>query len=144
MQEIFKDIKGYEGFYQISNKGRVRSLNRYKYNHQGQQEVKEKILKPFICNGYYKVRLQKDGHAKKFYIHRLVASEFLDLRGYSTKYQVDHIDNNRLNNDVDNLQIITQAENIKKQMLNMLNNFDKYKDNNVKTIIKSYEGASNG
>jgi hypothetical protein len=141
--EIWKDIKGYEGFYQISNKGRVKSLSRYRNNHQGQQEVKEKILKPFISNGYYRVTLRNDGHGKKYYIHRIVASEFLNLRDYSDKYQVDHIDNNRLNNDVENLQIITQAENIKKQMLNMLNNFDKYKENNVKTIIKSYERACN-
>lgn len=140
MKEIFKDIKDYEGYYQISNKGRVKSLSRYRYNHQGQQEVKEKILKPYICNGYYKVNLRKDGRTKNLYIHRLVAETFLNLRNYSAKYQVDHIDNNRLNNDVDNLQIITQAENIKKQMLNMLSNYEKYKNNNVKTIIKSYEG----
>lgn len=144
MQEIFKDIKGFEGFYQISNKGHVKSLKRYRFNHQGNQEVKEKILKPYLCNGYYKVRLQKDGNIKRYFIHRLVANEFLNLREYNRAFQVDHIDNNRLNNNVNNLQIITQAENIKKQMLNMLNNSNKYKDNKITAIIKSYEGANNG
>ena len=142
MQEIFKDIKGYEGYFQISNRGRVKSLERYRSNNAGLQKVESKILKPFICNGYYKIRIQKNGHRKSFFIHRLVASEFLSLGDYSAEYQVDHIDNNRLNNDVNNLQIITQAQNIKKQMFNMLSNYDKYKDNNIKTIVNSYKGAS--
>ncbi len=140
MQEIFKDIKGYEGYFQISNKGRVKSLERYVNNHTGVQRVKSKIIKPFICNGYYKIRLYKDGHRKNFFVHRLVANEFLGLGDYSKEYQVDHKDNNRLNNDITNLQIIPQAENVKKQMLNMLNNYSKYNSNKIKRIIKSYAG----
>ena len=105
MQEIWKDIQNYEGLYQISNLGNVKSLHN-KHNI---------ILKPYIANKYYKVTLIKKGVKHKQYIHRLMAFEFLGL-DKNSNLQVDHIDNNTLNNNISNLQLLSQQENIKKQM----------------------------
>lgn len=70
MKEIFKDIKGYEGLYQVSNLGRVKSLN---YNHS----KKEKILKNSQCGDYYTVQLYKNGKGKTRLVHCLVAETFI-------------------------------------------------------------------
>lgn len=123
MQEIWKDIKGYEGLYQVSNNGLIK-------NKEGS------ILKPFISNGYYRVKLTKQGKRKNEYIHRIVAYAFLDL-DKNKSLQVDHIDNNRLNNNFRNLQLLTQKENIKKQMQTMSKNLQNYKSNNVINIIEN-------
>ena len=102
--EIWKEIKGYES-YEVSNLGRVKSL---KYN-------KERILKPALtgssCLG---VSLAKNGKAKTKKIHQLVAEAFLNHIPDGYKLVVDHIDNNPLNNELGNLQIITNRENSSK------------------------------
>ena len=67
----------------------------------------------------------KNGKKKKEYVHRLVARTFLGLKSNSN-YQVDHINNNSLDNNVCNLQILSQKDNLKKQMKNMAKNFSKY------------------
>ena len=91
--EIWRDIKGYEGIYQISNKGRVKSL------HYG----KEKILSPSKHSGYFFVRLFKKGEKpKEFDIHRLVAQAFLP--NPDNLPIVNHKDENKLNNNVENLE----------------------------------------
>jgi len=103
--EIFKDIPGYEGIYQVSDLGRVKSL---KFN-------KEKILKPGVNNhGYYTVVLCK-GKRKTINVHQLVAMAFLNHEpcGYNGLI-VDHKDNNPLNNRLSNLQLISQRENTSK------------------------------
>ena len=104
MKEIWKDIKDYEGHYQVSNWGRVKSMN---YNHSG----KEKILKTGTYkSGYLYVVLYKNNKRKHFSIHSLVAEAFLeipeDIKQYiGTVYlQVNHRDENKLNNNVDNLE----------------------------------------
>ena len=104
MKEIWKDIKDYEGLYQVSNFGRVKSMN---YNHSG----KEKILKPGTYkSGYLYVVLYKNNKQKHFSIHRLVAEAFLeipeDIKQYiGTVYlQVNHKDENKQNNNVENLE----------------------------------------
>ena len=104
MKEIWKDIKDYEGLYQVSNLSRVKSLN---YNHTG----KEKILKPGTYkSGYLYVVLYKNNKRKHFSIHRLVAEAFLeipeDIKQYiGTVYlQVNHKDENKQNNNVENLE----------------------------------------
>lgn len=71
MIEIWRDIKDYEGLYQVSNFGRVRSLN---YHHTGKAEVMKPIKTTY---GYFQVGLWKNGEKKRFYVHRLVAEAFL-------------------------------------------------------------------
>ena len=76
MQEIFKDIKGYEGLYQISNIGRVKALV---FRNGTTLKEKEKLLNPTDNgNGYLIIGLSKGGKKKNFYIHRLVAETFID------------------------------------------------------------------
>jgi hypothetical protein len=106
-EEIFKDVKGYEGLYQVSNLGRVKSL---KYN-------KERILKLIPdAYGYYRCNLCSNGKPKQFNVHILVAMAFLGHKSNGYKIVVDHIDNNEKNNRLDNLQLITHRENISKDI----------------------------
>lgn len=97
MKEIWKDIKGYEGLYQVSNLGKVKSLSD-KSNHK-----EDIILKPIIDKyGYYRVHLYKNAKLKTKLIHRLVAETFIDN---SKKLPcVNHIDENKLNNRTNNLE----------------------------------------
>tara|TARA_R110000822_G_scaffold296757_1_gene419252 strand:- start:338 stop:850 length:513 start_codon:yes stop_codon:yes gene_type:complete len=116
MKEVFKDIPNYEGIYQVSNLGNVKSLERkVKHFKGGLKTIKEKILKKDTSShGYPRVRLAENGENKKFSIHQLVAIAFLNHKPNGYELVVDHIDNNRLNNCVNNLQIITQRENSSK------------------------------
>lgn len=83
MEEIWKDMPNYEGLYQISNLGNVKSLN---YNRTGE----ERVLKPVkVTKGYLKVKLCKNGEVKQYIIHRLVAETFIP--NTSNKEQVNHI-----------------------------------------------------
>jgi hypothetical protein len=102
MKEIWKDIKDFEGLYQISNMGRVKSLGNGKTR-------KEKILSGGNCTGYYYVHLCKEGKRKHYYFHRLVAEAFIpNPLNYP---EVEHIDCNPNNNTVDNLRWCTHKEN---------------------------------
>jgi len=106
--EIWKDIIGYEGLYMISSFGRVKSL-----------VTNEKILKNSIgSHGYYRVNLSKNNKVNLFNIHILVAINFLNHKPNGYKIVVDHHDNNRLNNHVSNLQLITQRKNSSKDRKN--------------------------
>lgn len=109
--EIWKDITGYEGLYQVSNLGNVKSLPRKMWNGVGYFISKEKILKPNLTtSGYYSVQFMKDNIKKPFSIHRLVATHFLqEMYGY----EVNHIDRNKHNNHVSNLEFISHSDNIK-------------------------------
>lgn len=100
--EIWKDVVGYEGLYQVSNMGRVKSLN---YKRTG----KEKILKPHKDKGYLRVILFKDGQQKLFRVHRLVALHFVE--GYFEGAEVDHINCVRDDNRANNLRFVTSKEN---------------------------------
>ena len=95
-KEYWKPVVGYEGLYEVSNWGRVKSLN---YNHTG----KGKILKQNqIMNGYKSVMLCKDGKRKNYLVHRLVAEAFIP--NPDNLPQVNHKDENKTNNNVDNLE----------------------------------------
>ena len=107
--EIFKDIPGHEGLYQVSNLGNVKSLN---YN----KTKLERILKPGINLGGYKiVILSKCGDKKTRQVHQLVAIAFLNHKLSGFELVVNHKDFNRLNNNVDNLEIVTTRENTNKK-----------------------------
>ena len=100
--EIWKDIKDYEGLYQVSNLGRVKSFKRNR----------ERVLKVSLrgIQGYVGVGLHKDGKTTHEYTHRLVADAFLEKPSY--KCVVDHINNIPSDNRVDNLQFVSQRENL--------------------------------
>ena len=108
-KEIWKDIKDYEEMYQISDLGRVKSLARI-IKHQNRHYRKDKILKTSIDNhGYLQVTLCKNGKVKRFHVHRLVAQAFIP--NPENKPQVNHIDGNKLNNNINNLEWNTAGEN---------------------------------
>lgn len=112
--EVWKDIEGYEGLYQVSNLGRVKSVTRETpfTNRWGQRITrtrKEFIMKPKKqYNGYLVICLRNNG-GRYFSIHRLVANAFIP--NPENKPQIDHIDGNKENNCVDNLHWVTAAEN---------------------------------
>ena len=96
---IWKSIPGYEGLYEISNIGNVRSLFRYK-----------KTLKPHLTiNGYQYVQLFKNKVGKNYYVHRLVAMAFIPKE--EGKEIVNHKDENKINNCVENLEWTSHIEN---------------------------------
>lgn len=115
MNEVFKDILGYEGLYQISNLGTVKSVGRYGNNQYSEYWMDERILKHSIVgtrnSGYCAVNLRKDGKSKQKYVHRLVAIAFVDNYRLSAKY-VNHTDGDSKNNRFDNLEWCTHSENI--------------------------------
>ena len=120
MTEIWRDIKGYEGIYQISNFGRVKSVERIATNnkHGGVRIIKEKILTPNDNgNGYKIVCLRKPKQRKNFYMHRLVATAFIP-NPKNLRY-VNHKDYNKSNNNVTNLEWCTQKENIQHSIEHM-------------------------
>lgn len=114
-KEIWKDIMNYEGRYQVSNLGRVRSLDRKVRNHLAERMIKGRIIKGSVNkNGYRYVVLTKENNLKGFSVHQLVAMAFLGHKPNGYKLVVDHIDNNKLNNSLNNLQIIKNRENVSK------------------------------
>lgn len=103
MKEIWKDIEGYEGLYQVSNLGRVKRL-------KGKYRKSERILKQGINKqGYLLVCLCKDNTHKMGRVHRLVAQAFIP--NSENKPQVNHIDEDKTNNNVDNIEWMTAKEN---------------------------------
>ena len=108
MIEEFRDIPSYEGIYQVSNLGRVKSLARKDFIGR---PLNEKILKS--CKnvyGYFVVSLRKDGKQKTIQIHQLVAMAFLGHVPCGHAIEVDHIDEDKLNNRLENLQLLTSVE----------------------------------
>ena len=102
MEEIWKPIEGYEGLYEVSSYGRIKSLERYRSNNGGIQLIKERIMKPLDYNGYKNVVLWKNGSKKKEYVHRLVAKAFLP--NPDNLKEVNHRDENPSNNMVENIE----------------------------------------
>lgn len=100
--ENWKDIEGYEGLYQISDYGRVRSLAKV-------GSTDEQILKPFNQDGYVRYTLRKDGGKRNFLAHQLVAKAFIP--NPLNRIYVDHKDTDKTNNHVSNLHWVTKKEN---------------------------------
>lgn len=110
MNEIWKPIASYEGLYEVSSHGRVKSLERFQNNKGKPQLVKGKILKQSVSNcGYKRVELCKNGCRKAFSVHRLVACAF--VHNSENKPHVNHIDENKTNNHFTNLEWCTATEN---------------------------------
>lgn len=113
MKEIWKDIKGYEGYYHVSNLGRVRSLDRYVAtvgNSSGQRLIKGKLKEQNDWNAknggsYYAVILSKNNISVRYAVHRLVAEAFIP--NPDNLPCINHKDENKHNNNVDNLEWCT-------------------------------------
>lgn len=116
MIEIWKDIPGYEGHYQVSNMGRIKSLERISVRNNGKSEsanyhIKERILNVQTqTQGYSQIVLSKNGDRKTFRVNVLVAKLFVE--NPFKKTYVNHIDGNKNNNRADNLEWVTAKENI--------------------------------
>lgn len=111
-EEIWKPIKGFEGWYEVSNKGRVKSLDRVVYfkNNKGSRKYKGKILKQKYHNGYALVNINKNKKIYTFSVHILVATAFID--NPNNYPLVHHKDGVKSNNDVSNLEWSTYSNNI--------------------------------
>ena len=150
MKEVWKDIKDYEGLYQVSNLGRIKSLSRFHYTGWGKNKgyiKKEKILTQTLLSiGYYIVTLCKNGESKKMFVHRLVAQAFLDnLNNFPC---INHKDENKLNNNVNNLEwcsikynvnygnCITKRANSKKKPVQRID-----KDGNIYTYLSATDAG---
>ena len=108
-KEIWRDVVGYEGVYQVSDFGNIRSLDRIDSKRKG------RILKQNPDGGgYLIVRLSLNGKVKTRKVHQLVAESFLDHIPCGMRLVVDHINDYKLDNRVENLQIITQRSNARK------------------------------
>ena len=135
--EIWKDIKGFEGLYQVSNLGRVKSVERYIETKNGKkQHWNEKLIAS--CDngkGYKTVYLRKNGKTYMKYVHRLVGESFL---GNVKSYDINHKDFDRSNNKLSNLVITTRLENIQYSIRNNRYN-EAYKKRNKQLYIKKHD-----
>ena len=120
MEVIWKEVKGYKGFYEVSSLGEVRGLAR-EMKHPtkaGYVKIKPCVLKPHTDKGgYLNVNLWKAGKSKRHRIHQLVAIAFLDHTPCKHILVVNHKDFNRQNNNVDNLEITTSRKNTNQKHL---------------------------
>lgn len=129
MTEEWKPIPDYEGLYEVSSLGNIRSLDRFMYSKRWNKEslIKGRILKPTLYkNGYLRVELtDKDGNRKKYPVHKLVADAFIpNPNNYP---QVNHKDEIKTNNNVSNLEWCTAKYNI---------NYGTWKERHYKKIAQ--------
>ena len=127
--EKFKDIKGYEGKYQVSNLGNVKSLI-----------GKGRVLKPLKHNGYLVAQLSKNGSHKRHKTHRLVALTFIP--NPLNKSEVNHINGNKTDNRLENLEWVTHRENTIHAFDMGLNKAQKVIDTKTGKIYNSISSAS--
>lgn len=108
--EEWRDVVGFEGLYQVSSSGRVKSLSKPTYNGKGWYLSKEKILKPnILAKGYLQVDLKKNFQRNLLQVHRIVAMTFIpNPNGYP---QINHINGNKQDNRVENLEWCNNSHN---------------------------------
>jgi hypothetical protein len=111
--EIWKDIPGYEGFYQASNLGRIKSLARIECRKSGASyQIRERILStPLNTNGYPNVNLCMRGERRLWRVHRLIALAFLSSHYPLSHNEINHINGNKTDNRVENLERCSRSEN---------------------------------
>lgn len=114
MVEIWREIKEYKGYYEVSNLGRFRSMNRTVIRKDGRRVFYEgKIINGTISrDGYIDVKLSKNGKSETRKLHRLIAQTFIPMDDY-TNLEVNHIDYNRMNNKIDNLEWVSHIDNVR-------------------------------
>lgn len=135
--ELWKDVNGYEGLYQVSNQGRVKSIRSNKIH-----------KKRLTHDGYVKATLTVNYKSKDFRVHRLVAEHFIP--NPESKETVNHIDGNKENNNMDNLEWATRSEQnlhsyklgLKQRMVGASNPCAKLTDEQVKEIRSLYVKGS--
>ena len=111
MEEEWRDVKGFEGLYMVSNMGNVKSLKRMKWNGRGYCKIPERILKAGKDGcGYLQVNLYKEGKGKMYLVHKLVATAFVENpEGYA---EVNHINEIKSDNRAENLEWCDRAYNV--------------------------------
>lgn len=129
--EYWKDIPGFEGYYQASNLGRIRSVDRYIVRKDGRMYLcKGRVLSTFqgtTCN-YLSVQLSVENNPRKYLLHRLIAKTFLGLDNW-VELEVNHKDGDRQNNQLGNLELVSHQENIDHSIITGLKN--DYGENHV-------------
>jgi len=124
MEEIWKEITGFEGLYSVSNLGNIKSHSRKANISNGKFRImKERILKPQITfNGYNAIVLNNGDKHKMFKIHTLVATHFIQNK--LKHKEINHIDGNKLNNHFSNIEWCSRSQNIKHSYDNGLRSFN--------------------
>ena len=143
MEEIWKDVVGYEGLYQVSNLGRTKSLDRIVSTGKGMRKHHGKILIQQLDGQkhYFQVSLSKNGKVKKIQVHCLVAQTFIP--NPKNKPEVNHIDGNKQNNNVTNLEWVTTKENMQHALRKKLRPLIKVKQYDLRgNFIKEWESIS--
>lgn len=136
MQEEWKDIKNYEGLYQVSNFGRIKSMPKKWVTGNGARQSKpETIMSPSESQGYCHICLSRDKKKKYFSVHSLVWDAFGDSPRDGRKLQVDHIDGDKTNNHINNLQLLTARMNVAKAKKKGLPTGVYYSDQSGKYIV---------
>lgn len=111
-KEVWKDVIDFEGLYEVSNLGKIRSIRRRVYVEKREKFIilREKLLSQANCGDYKVVTLHKERRAKTFYVHRLVALNFVTRD--NENMEVNHKDGVKSNNESENLQWVTRSQNM--------------------------------
>ena len=111
MTETWATVPGFDGYYEASDKGRIRSIDRFVNRNGHKMHRIGQIMTPrTMPNGYQTVMLRKDGVAKRSYVHRVIAMTFL---GTPYGMEVNHINENKTDNRLSNLEWLTRSDNLK-------------------------------